>query len=140
MSLLYLLDTNIISEPLKAQPNQHVIDNIERYFDQIAIAAMVYYELVRGVELLPDSKRRIKTQDYIESVIMSLPILPYTDEAAIWHGKTSARLQQKGKIPPFVDTQIASVAKVNNLILVTRNLKDFDHLTELSIENWFLHT
>lgn len=137
MSLIYLLDTNTISEPLKATPNQQVIENIKRYHAQIAIAAMVFYELVRGAELLPDSKKRLKTTDYIESVLIKFPILPYTEKAAKWHGQTAAHLQQQGKTPPFVDAQIAAVAKTNNLILVTRNVDDFENFSDLLIENWF---
>ena len=137
MSLVYLLDTNTISEPLKAQPNQQVLRNISRYHQRIAIASVVFYELVRGVELLPDSKKRLKTMDYIESVVVKFPILPYSQDAAMWHGKTAARLQLQGKTPPFVDAQIASIAKANNLVLVTRNVDDFENFTDLSIENWF---
>ncbi|HMU88344.1 MAG TPA: type II toxin-antitoxin system VapC family toxin [Agitococcus sp.] len=137
MSLIYLLDTNTISEPLKAEPNQQVMENIARYHAQIAIAAVVFYELVRGMELLPDSKKRLKTMDYIDSVVVKFSILPYTQDAAKWHGETAARLQQQGKTPPFVDTQIAAVAKTNNLILVTRNVDDFKNFTDLKIENWF---
>jgi tRNA(fMet)-specific endonuclease VapC len=137
VSLVYLLDTNIISEPLKAKPNLHVIQNIERHHAQIAIAAFVVYELVRGLELLPDSLKRSKINDYLESVLLKFPILPYTEAAAKWQGETVARLQLLGKTPPFVDTQIAAVAKANNLILVTRNVDDFSNFTDLSIENWF---
>jgi tRNA(fMet)-specific endonuclease VapC len=137
MSLIYLLDTNTISEPLKAEPNQQVMENIDRYHVHIAIAAVVLYELVRGVELLPNSKKRLQTTDYIESVLVKFPILPYTQDAAKWHGETAARLQLQGKTPPFVDTQIAAVAKTNNLILVTRNVDDFENFTDLKIENWF---
>ena len=90
MSLVYLLDTNTISEPLKAIPNKQVIENIERYHAQIAIAAFVVYELVRGVALLPDSKKRLKTNDYLESVLVNFPILPYTEVAAKWQGETTA--------------------------------------------------
>ncbi|HNL37252.1 MAG TPA: hypothetical protein PKI88_09130, partial [Agitococcus sp.] len=102
MSLIYLLDTNTISEPLKAEPNQQVMENIARYHAQIAIAAVVFYELVRGMELLPDSKKRLKTMDYIDSVVVKFSILPYTQDAAKWHGETAARLQLQGKTPPFV--------------------------------------
>ena len=137
MSLVYLLDTNTISEPLKALPNKQVIENIERYHAQIAIAAFVVYELVRGVALLPDSKKRLKTNDYLESVLVNFPILPYTEAAAKWQGETAARLQQLGKTPPFVDAQIAAIAKTNKLCLVTRNVDDFKNFTDLSIENWF---
>ncbi len=137
MSLIYLLDTNTISEPLKVKPNLQVVENIERYHEKIAIAAMVFYELIRGVELLPDSKKKLKTMDYIESVVVRFPILPYSKEAAKWHGETAARLQLQGKTPPFVDTQIAAIAKAHELCLVTRNVEDFQYFTDLKIENWF---
>lgn len=137
MSLIYLLDTNTISEPLKVTPNLQVVENIERYHEKIAIAAIVFYELVRGVELLPDSKKKLKTLDYIESVVVRFPILPYSKDAAKWHGETAAHLQLQGKTPPFVDTQIAAIAKASRLCLVTRNVDDFQHFTDLKIENWF---
>lgn len=93
--------------------------------------------MVSGVQLLPDSKKRLKTFDYIESVLLKFPILPYCDTAAKWHGQETARLQQLGKTPAFVDAQIAAIAKTNNLILVTRNLNDFQNFSDLALENWF---
>ncbi|MFI3189953.1 twitching motility protein PilT [Crenothrix sp. D3] len=138
MNLIYLLDTNTISEPLKEIPNQQVIEKIERYDAQIAIAAFVVYELIKGVYQLPDSKKRLKIFDYIESVLIKFPVLPYTQEAANWHGQEAARLQTIGKSPPFIDAQIAAVAKTNNLILVTRNTTDFKNFSDLQLDNWFI--
>ena len=69
MSLVYLLDTNTISEPLKAQPAQIVIEKIECHAAQIAIPVIVVYELIRGASLLPESQKRSKIFDYIESVL-----------------------------------------------------------------------
>nr|WP_199315099.1 hypothetical protein [Planktothrix sp. FACHB-1355] len=43
-----------------------------------------------------------------------------------------------GKTPPFVDGQIAAIAKVNNLILVTNNVSDYADFLELQVENWFI--
>lgn len=138
MSLIYLLDTNTISEPLKEIPNQQVIEKIERYDAQIVIAAFVVYELIKGVYQLPDSKKRLKIFDYIESVLIKFPVLSYTQEAASWHGQEAARLQSIGKYPPFIDAQIAAVAKTNNLILVTRNTADFKNFSDLQLDNWFI--
>ena len=138
MNLIYLLDTNTISEPLKEIPNQQVIEKIERYDAQIAIAAFVVYELIKGVYQLPDSIKRLKIFDYIESVLIKFPVLPYTQEAANWHGQEAARLQTIGKSPPFIDAQIAAVAKTNNLILVTRNTTDFKNFSDLQLDNWFI--
>jgi len=138
MSLLYLLDINTISEPLKEIPQQHVIEKIQLHESKIAIASFVIYELVKGAYQLPESKKRLKILDYIESVLFKFPILPYTQEAAIWHGQEAARLQRIGKSPPFIDAQIAAVAKTHHLTLVTRNTADFEHFSDIWLENWFV--
>jgi tRNA(fMet)-specific endonuclease VapC len=137
MSLLYLLDTNTISEPVKPEPNKKVVSLIDSNYDKIAISSFVVYELIKGVYQLSPSKKRQRIFDYIEDVLSKLPVLPYTQEAAIWQGEEAARLKNIGKTAPFLDAQIASVAKVNNLILVTRNISDFQQFTDLTLENWF---
>ena len=135
--LIYLLDTNTISEPSKLHPNQNVMKNLDKFQDKIAIPIFVIFEVVNGAYLLPESKKRNKVLNYIESSVFELPILDYTIAAAEWHGKEAARLQQIGKKPPFIDAQIAAVAKVNDLILVTRNTDDFKYFADLKLENWF---
>lgn len=76
---------------------------------------------------------------YIDNVILpTLPIFDYNAEAALWHSKQRAKLTEQGKMPSFVDCQIASIAYVNNLVLVTRNVKDFVVFNGLVIENWFV--
>jgi hypothetical protein len=58
-------------------------------------------------------------------VLASFPILDYNRDAAEWHARERARLEVSGKTPPFVDAQIAAIACVNNLVLVTANQPDF---------------
>jgi tRNA(fMet)-specific endonuclease VapC len=63
-------------------------------------------------------------------------LLPYDREAALWHAVERARLASQGRTPPFIDGQIAAVAVVNNLILVTRNTAGFADFAGLTVENW----
>lgn len=135
--LIYLLDTNSISEPIKEIPNENVVEKVYSFSEQIAISSLTVYEMMRGVYLLPESKRRVKLLDYNQSVLAKFSILSYTKEAADWHSQQAARLQAIGKFAPFIDAQIAAVAKVNNLILVTRNTDDFKYFDDLKLENWF---
>jgi tRNA(fMet)-specific endonuclease VapC len=65
-----------------------------------------------------------------------MTILPYDERAAEWHAKERARLTALGQIASFVDGQIAAVARVNGLILVTRNTPDFEKFSGLKLENW----
>jgi tRNA(fMet)-specific endonuclease VapC len=64
--------------------------------------------------------------------------LPYNQAAAEWHAAERARLSNIGQPPPFADGQIAAIAKVNDLIVVTANDSDFKRFAEISVENWFL--
>jgi tRNA(fMet)-specific endonuclease VapC len=55
----------------------------------------------------------------------------------LWFGTERSRLTKIGLSPSYPDGQIASIAAVNNLILVTRNVSDFIHFDGISVENWF---
>ena len=58
VSLRFLLDTNILSEPLRSRPNPHVVEMLRRHENQIATATIVWHELLFGCNRLPDSKKR----------------------------------------------------------------------------------
>lgn len=75
----------------------------------------------------------------MHSVESALPtILPYDKASARWHAKEQARLLKIGRPAPFADSQIASIAVVNDLTLVTRNERDFANFRDLRVENWFV--
>ena len=138
MTLRYLLDTNIISEPVRPLPNANVMTQLIEAKSTVAIASIVWQEVLLGCYRMPDSKRRRAIEAYLqEEVKVKLPILPYTQEAAEWFAKERARLIPIGLTPSYADGQIAAIAKVNNLILVTRNVADYANFQDLAIENWF---
>jgi len=138
VKLHYLLDTNTLSEPLKKQPNQQVFHKIQTHQTEIATAAPVLYEIIRGAYRLPDSKKRAQILQYVEEFIRAaVPILPYTEETVLWHSIEVARLMNIGKTPSPMDSQIAAIAKTNDLILVTRNVSDFEDFMGLQVEDWF---
>jgi tRNA(fMet)-specific endonuclease VapC len=76
--LVYLLDTNSISEPIKENPHKNVVEKIYFFSEQIAISSLTVYEMMRGVYLLPESKRRTKLLDYNQFVLSKFSTLPYT--------------------------------------------------------------
>lgn len=74
---------------------------------------------------------------YIEDVIRaSFPVLDYNREAADWHAFERARLSAEGRTRPFVDGQIAAIAYVNDLVLITSNAADFEGFEGLRVRNW----
>jgi len=137
VSLRYLLDTNILSEPLRPRPNPRILDRLRRNQEELATAAIVWHELLFGCYRLPTSAKRAAVEDYLFQVVApSIPILPYDEGAADWHAAERARLVSTGKTPSFADGQIAASARVNDLILVTLNTADYAGFQELTIEDW----
>jgi tRNA(fMet)-specific endonuclease VapC len=133
----FLLDTSTVSEPMKKLPNPDVLRKLERNAHEAAIAAPVWHELHYGCRLLPPGKRRSALEAYlVEVILVSFPILPYDEVAAAWHASERARLEQAGVAAPFVDGQIAAIAKVHGLVLVTMNVRDFARFEGLEVENW----
>lgn len=137
MSLKYLLDTNIISQAMRPSPNPNLVERLTVNKLEIATATVVVHELLYGCFRLPESKKRRAFLEYIEEVVLNLPIFDYDLRAAQWHAEERARLSKVGKIPAYADGQIASIAFRNNLILVTNNVDDFQDFNGLVIENWF---
>ncbi len=110
---------------------------LREHEDEIAIPAPVWHELRFGCSRLAQSQRRNEIERYIEDVVLaSFPVLDYGQEAADWHALERARLEAAGKTPPFIDGQIAAIAHVNGLILVTSNPTDFRSFKGLQIRSW----
>jgi tRNA(fMet)-specific endonuclease VapC len=133
----YLLDTNTLSEPLKPEPNREALRRLREKEASIVLAAPVWHELVYGAALLPPSRKRKAIEHYLTEVVRpTFPILPYGEAAAEWHARERARLEKLGQKPPFVDGQIAAIAKSNDLVMVTANRKDFERFEGLELEDW----
>lgn len=138
MSLRFLLDTNVLSEPLKKLPNTAVLEQMDRYQSEVAIASVTWHEIWFGCYRLPASRRRQRIEQYLTNVVKpDVPILPYDSESALWFAQERSRLVSVGKTPSFADGQIAAIAHQQNLILVTNNVSDYADFQNLQIKNLF---
>lgn len=138
---IYLLDTNIISEPSKPIPNEKVLQKLADNLEYSCISSVTWTEILSGIKTMPDGKRKNSLFDYfIESVQKQFEILPFDASAANIYSDLYEQLKTKGKPAQRFDLMIAATAISNNLILVTRNVSDFTDITansNLMIENWF---
>ena len=133
----YLLDTNVLSEALRAKPDSSVMACLDGRAHESAIATPVLHELRYGGALLEPTRRRQAIDRFIADVVLRIfTVLPYDRPAAEWHAAERARLSRGGKTPPFVDGMIAAIARVNGLVLVTANGRDFQTFEGLTIESW----
>lgn len=139
MGVKYLLDTNILSELSKEEPDPNVIANLNQHGDTCATSALVIHEINYGIQRLPEGNLKASLQLFLQQLeVYELQVLPYDKQAAHYHASERARLVAKGLTPAFVDGQIAAISVTNDLTLVTRNTKDFENFSEISLDNWFL--
>jgi tRNA(fMet)-specific endonuclease VapC len=133
----FLLDSNVLSEPLRPDPNRKLLERLRKHQHEIATSSIVWHELLFGASRLPASRKRQAIEQYLAEVVAAtIPILPYDETAAAWHATERGRLVSLGRTPPFVDGQIAAIAKIHDLTLVTRNTADFADFAELRVQNW----
>ena len=137
--MTYLLDTNLLSELVRQQPNEAVRTKVQAAERDCAVPTLVWHELLYGFYRMAEGRKKRTLERYLFEVVdPSFPKLAYDDRAARWQARERARLEQLGKPTSFVDGQIAAIAATNGLVLVTRNVKDFEAFAGLEVENWFV--
>ncbi len=137
MTLRYLLDTSTLAAVIAPKPNRSVVQRLTRREAQCAIAAPVWNELVMGYEYLEPGKRRAVLEAFLREVVLKLfPILPYDQDAAAWHALERARHERAERPAPYVDGQMAAIANVHGLVLVTTHPRDFARFKDVSVEDW----
>ena len=133
----YLLDTNVISELTKAPPNAGVITFLSRQ-DDLWIPVIAVHELGYGLQLLPHGRRRYGLEFAMTAFIAEYEerIIPLYREAAEHAGSFRAQAHRSGRSLTVGDALIAGTAAALELILATRNTKDFDYLAIETINPW----
>lgn len=138
MRLRYLLDTNALSEPIRPSPDAAFVKKFRAHSLHVAISAITWNEALFGLHRLPKGKRKEMIAEYLFDVVAkTIPVLPYDAPAAEWHAAERARLQAKGRVTAFADGQIAAVAKVNDLVIVTKNSADFEPFDGVVLNGWW---
>ena len=127
---MYLLDTNILSDGMKKIPNEGVARWREEHEYETFISVPSIEEMRIGQLMLPEGKRRDALQSMIDEVIRSYlgSILSYGEYDAERCAAFHALALKSGRTPSLGDLMIAAIAYTHGLILVTRNVKDFEYL------------
>ncbi|MFC6669695.1 type II toxin-antitoxin system tRNA(fMet)-specific endonuclease VapC [Marinobacterium aestuariivivens] len=130
--LKYMLDTNICIFTIKNKP-QEVRQAFNRHHGQLCISSVTLMELIYGAE---KSAAPEKNLEVIEGFVARLDVLSYDNLAAEHTGQLRAELARNGTpIGPY-DQMIAGHARSRGLIVVTNNLKEFERVPGLRIEDW----
>ena len=130
--LKYLLDTNIVIYVIKRRPLQ-VLEVFNRHHGRMAISSITLAELVHGAEKSSDVSRNTNV---VEDFVSRLAVLPYDDKAAWHYGNIRATLEKAGQTLGVNDLHIAAHARSNGLTLITNNMREFERVQGLMLENW----
>jgi len=135
MMLKFMLDTNIIIYVMKNRPKQ-VKDRFKSHNGQMCISSVTLGELVFGAEHSQQTDRNLAD---IEEMTARIEVLPFEDKAAYHFGRIRSDLYRMGRpIGPY-DMMIAGHARASAMILVTNNVKEFERVPGLQVENWVHH-
>ena len=129
----YMLDTNICIYAIKNKP-ESVLKRLKNNLDSgLCISAITLAELEHGVEKSANPEKNALA---LFQFLAILKVLPFDDLAAVEYGKICAFLQKKGTSIGTMDMLIAAHARTENFVLVTNNVREFERVPGLQIENW----
>ncbi len=124
---MYLLDTNVVSELRRSRPNRGVMEWMGRVRPaDLYLSAVTLGELQAGIEITreQDQSRAEEIEAWLGRVLLAFDVLPL-DETAF---RQWARLRHRQSETLTYDAMIAAIAIVNQLTIVTRNVRDFEQL------------
>jgi len=134
MALSYLLDTSVYSQPIRDTPIEKVMQKwSDRPDNRLCISAIVHAEIIQG---LADRNSLKYWRRYRELLENRYVIVPFDADVADTYGRLTAALKKTGKPRPITDLMIAATALRHNLTLATLNIKDFNGIPGLTVENW----
>lgn len=137
---MIILDTNIISEVMRPQPNTQVMSWLRKYpVEELAITSISIAEISYGLKRLPVGRRRDSLQWRFQMFIdqgFSDRIFPFEERAAEIYAEIIVDRKQQGKPIEVMDAMIASIALLKTATLATRNVSDFENCGLELVNPW----
>ena len=131
--MTYMLDTNICVYIMKNRPEK-VLERFKKELNNgICISSITLAELEHGMK---NSSNPARNEQSLLRFLLPLSILPFGPEEASEYGEIRTYLQKQGTPIGPMDTLIAAHARSEGLILVTNNIREFERVPDLELENW----
>jgi len=130
--LKFMLDTNIVIYVIKRRPIE-VLDIFNLHAGQMCISSITHAELLHGAEKSAKPEHNLRQ---VEDFVSRLEVLDYGSKAAAHYGDIRADLERKGTPIGVNDLHISGHARSEGLTLVTNNLKEFERVEALRLDNW----
>ena len=136
----YLLDTCLISELVKKEPNSAVVDWLDQQNEQtLFLSVLTLGELQKGISKLPIGTKRDELQVWAEHDLVERfagRIIDIDLETSLFWGKLQGESEQQGEKLPVMVSLIAATATVHGMIVVTRNIRDLERCRARVYSPW----
>lgn len=104
--------------------------------EAVALSAMTASELLHGVHRADGAARRGRREKFVERLLLTIPVVPFTLEVARTHSQLWADLQQRGEIIGANDLVIAATALTHDMTVLTKDQRHFGRIEVLKISVW----
>ncbi len=137
---MFAVDTNVVSEITRPKPDRGVVLWFEQTArDSIYLPSVVIAELFAGIEAMPTGKKRSALSEFLTDFVSQAPesnVLGFGFDEAIHYARIVTLRRQIGREIKQFDAQIAAIAAANQMRIVTRNVRDFEHCGIELINPW----
>ena len=137
---MILLDTNVLSELMRIKPEQSIILWMDSYdYKELGITSITVAEILYGIGLLPaghKKQRLIEAAGMLFEQDFNHRIFSFDQLAAVEYADIVLRREMLGNPISMPDAQIASICRVLEYPLATRNIKDFENVSVTLINPW----
>lgn len=137
---MIVFDTNVISEFMKDNPNQMVLDWFDaQSTNDLFVTTVTEAEILTGIALLPDGRRKNNLLEFADNIFTSLfigRVLVFDSDAASVYAEIFAQRHAAGRPISQADCQIAAIAHSRGASIATRNVTDFEGIEVELINPW----
>lgn len=137
---MLLLDTNMLSEMMRPEPERKIVDWIVRQpSDELFTAAVCQAEVLAGLAIMPSGRRRTGLEEAARAMFtddFDGRILPFDTEAAVGYAEIFAARRNVGRPSGTIDLMVAAIARVRGASVVTRNVADFEGVGVTIVNPW----
>ena len=124
--MIYLVDANVLSEPTKQAADGRVVTWLNANESNLIVDSIIVGELRNGILALPRGRKRARLEQWYETVVETIDCIAWDATISQRWAALVVELKRKGEIVPLLDGMIAATALQHDLIVATRNTRDFE--------------
>ena len=132
---MYIFDTDTLSNIVKSRPSPLLLEKLKSLSQEFQHTTSINSaEIYYGAHRSPN--RDVILKAFEEKVFPNITILPFDEKSAKVYGKLKAKLEKRGITKSEPDLRIASIALEHGFTLISGNIRHFQDIPRLKIENW----